>query len=134
MLLVAIAAWFVGWRSWDWDERLLLGCWFIAVSVSILRSRMHVQRGIWRAALAGGLAAAFAYAMYFGLSMADLIFSRAADDYFLPNVLAAMIVGTIAGAGLAAAFTPSGLEELPPSQRSDRLRHRMTSSSSVRRR
>ena len=125
MLVGTIAVWIASWQEWDADERMLLGFWVVAVSAAITRSRLRGQRGVWLTASAGGAAALAGYATYWLWLAVGLLRETSADRHLIGSAAIAAIAGFVSGALAAAAFTPAGIEELPPSQREDRLRRRL---------
>lgn len=126
MLLCAVAIWITSLPLWDFDERLILGSWFVAVCLAIWRGRTKGRRGIGLSALAGGLVPALLYVLYLLWSFLDLMPSNWSTNHWNwdTNLMATGLFGSIAGAVAAAALTPPRLEDAPPTLRGDRLLRR----------
>jgi hypothetical protein len=119
MTLLAFLVWVLSW-SWDRDERLILGLWIVGVTAAIYRSYRRKERGIGSCVIVGGLFPAVAY---LGLYLSGGVYwnvGMAPDEVVSTNVGFIVSMGALLGGILAAAITPRGLYELPPSRRDDR--------------
>ncbi len=131
IVLAAVCFWLIRWELWDLDERIILGSWFIAVTAAIAYSRRRGGRGIYLSAVCGGLLPTVLVLVYYLIAMTigeSTNITRVDIPYC---VIAVFFAGASLGALLAAAFTPQGLAELPPSQQEDRLQRRLLIFSSV---
>jgi hypothetical protein len=105
VLLGALTVWLVSWPFWLWDERLLLSSWFIAIVVSVVRSRVRHERGVGRAALAGASATFASYIVYYLTTRLNIVYGSWPDSQLGTNAVAAILGGSALGAMVAAVVT-----------------------------